>query len=343
VSEASDRRQFLNRAVLGAAGLGAAGLGAALSLEERLAQAAPPSAPAEPASPKPPAAGNMPCGKIGNVSVSRLLIGCNLLTGWAHSRDLLYVSKLLLAYHTEQKVFETLELAEQQGLNTIHIDPPTLHVVEKYQRQRKSKLQTLIDFPPSGNTPEMRDAIKGLVDRGATLLYSAGDAADHLTRAGRIDALAKFLELVREQGVPAGIGSHSLEVPIACEKNTLRPDFYVKTFHMDRYWSALPKDKRREWCWLAPPSDAHDGWHDNMWCINPEETAAFMQSVAAPWVAFKVMAAGAIDPRMAFSYAFRHGADFILAGMFDYQIAEDAKIATEAIRQFTNRKRPWRA
>ena len=57
-----------------------------------------------------------------------------------------------------------------------------------------------------------------------------------------------------------------------------------------------------------------------MWCNNPEETAAFMETVEKPWVAFKVMAAGAIPPRMAFSYAYRHGADFIIAGMFDFQV-----------------------
>jgi aspartate aminotransferase len=30
------------------------------------------------------------CGKIGNVALSRLLIGGNLIGGWAHSRDLMY-------------------------------------------------------------------------------------------------------------------------------------------------------------------------------------------------------------------------------------------------------------
>jgi len=33
------------------------------------------------------------------------------------------------------------------------------------------------------------------------------------------------------------------------------------------------------------------------WCRNPEETAAFMQTVTKPWIAFKIMAAGAIRRR----------------------------------------------
>ena len=62
-----------------------------------------------------------------------------------------------------------------------------------------------------------------------------------------------------------------------------------------------------------------------MWCNNPEETVAFMEKVEKPWIAFKVMAAGAIPPRMAFPYAYRNGADFIIAGMFDFQVETDVK------------------
>ena len=56
-----------------------------------------------------------------------------------------------------------------------------------------------------------------------------------------------------------------------------------------------------------------------------------------------VMAAGAIHPQMAFPFAFRNGADFVIAGMFDFQVETDVKIAVEALKKTQNRKRPWRA
>ena len=145
----------------------------------------------------------------------------------------------------------------------------------------------------------------------------------------------------KAQGVPAGIGGHSLQTPMACEKNGLNPDFYVKTFHSDRYWSATPRAKREEWCWLKPMSSEQGGYHDNMFCLDPEKTAGFMESVRRPWIAFKTMAAGAIHPQVAFPFAFRHGADFVVAGMFDFQIEQDAKLAIEAVRQCDQRKRQW--
>jgi pentose-5-phosphate-3-epimerase len=79
-----------------------------------------------------------------------------------------------------------------------------------------------------------------------------------------------------------------------------------------------------------------------MWCLDAEKTADFMETVTKPWIAFKVMAAGAIAPQMAFSHAYRNGADFIVAGMFDFQIEDDVKIAIEALRKLDRRQRPWR-
>jgi hypothetical protein len=335
MSETTDRRGFLNKTMFGAAGLGIAG-----GLPVR-AEAAASEALVESPAPKPPAK-TMPQGKIGKVSMSRLLMGGNLIGGWPHGRDLIYLGGLFKAYNTEKKVFDTLELAEQQGINTIQIDPLCFDVLEKYRKERKSKLQIMLCFNPAGSAQQVRDMVKRFVDRGATLLYIHGEAADHLARAGKIDVLAKAMEAVKAAGVPAGVGGHSLETPMACEKAKVPAEFYVKTFHMDRYWSATPKDRREEWCWYMPQSADHDGFHDNIWCLDAEKTAAFFETVEKPWVAFKVMAAGAIDPAMAFSHAFRNGADFIIAGMFDFQVEDDVKIASDTLRKLTTRKRPWR-
>jgi hypothetical protein len=68
-----------------------------------------------------------------------------------------------------------------------------------------------------------------------------------------------------------------------------------------------------------------------------------MATVPKPWIAFKVMAAGAIPPPDAFKYAFSNGADFVLAGMFDFEIAEDVKIASETLAGLKARPRPWLA
>lgn len=88
-------------------------------------------------------------------------------------------------------------------------------------------------------------------------------------------------------------------------------------------------------------SPRHEEYHDNMFCHNSQETAAFMQDVGVPWIAFKVLAAGAIPPEDGFSYAFDNGADFICVGMFDFQVEEDAELTRECVAKAKGRKRPW--
>jgi hypothetical protein len=68
-----------------------------------------------------------------------------------------------------------------------------------------------------------------------------------------------------------------------------------------------------------------------------------MGSYQKPWIAFKVMAAGAIPPEKAFRFAFSGGADFICAGMFDFQIADDVEIARRVLAEPLARTRPWLA
>ncbi len=66
-----------------------------------------------------------------------------------------------------------------------------------------------------------------------------------------------------------------------------------------------------------------------------------MSKVTKPWIAFKVMAAGTIPPADAFKYVFENGADHLLAGMFDFEVAEDTMIVSKTLDNLQGRKRAW--
>ena len=52
-----------------------------------------------------------------------------------------------------------------------------------------------------------------------------------------------------------------------------------------------------------------------------------MSQMPEPWIAFKILAAGALHPKNEFKHAFERGADFICVGMYDFQIVDDVNLA----------------
>ena len=192
---------------------------------------------------------------------------------------------------------------------------------------------------------KLKTQIDKAISQGADSLFLHGGYCDRLVQAGKpenVELLGQGLDYIRKQGYDAGLGAHALEVPMACDKQGIVPDYYFKTFHHDRYWSATPKDRRKRFCVDGPRSLDHNEFHDNIFCIDPEPTAEFMLDKKQPWVAFKVLAAGAIQPKSGFQYAFENGADFVAIGMFDFNVAEDVAIVKEVLKN-VQRERPWSA
>jgi hypothetical protein len=289
----------------------------------------------QPAATPSPAKDVLPQSSIGKLKVSRLILGGNLLTHYTHSRDLKYVYNLAAKYNTDEKIMETLALAEKQGINTLsmHNPPHPISVLRRYRTERGGKIQWIIcpTAPIEPDLAKYREHVESLMKDGCEAIYLWGVHADSLVAQGKMDLMAKAVELPKEFGVPSGVGAHSLDVIKACEQHGVKADFYIKTFHHHSYPTAPQPDQ------IKAPYNEFPGY----WCANPQETIDVMKSVKKPWIAFKVMAAGAIPPKNAFRYAFKNGADFVLAGMFDFEIAEDAQHAREAIASATERNRPW--
>jgi hypothetical protein len=318
-----NRRAFVNKTLLSSAGLVLAG-------EARdLAAASAAIAPAQPQA-------TLPKAKLGKLEVSRLILGGNLLTHYTHSRDLQYVYNLAAHYNTDEKIMETLALAEQHGINALSMHNPDhpMSVLRRYRQERGGKIQWII-CPTAQIDPDLavyRQDIEALLKDGCEALYVWGVHTDAMVPQGKVNLIAKAVDLMKSYGVPAGVGAHALESIKTCEQYGVKADFYIKTFHHHQYPSG-PKPEQ-----IKGPYNENPGY----WCANPEGTAEFMKKVEKPWIAFKVMAAGAIPPKDAIPYAYNHGADCVLAGMFDFEIAEDAQIARTAIAGAKDRVRPWK-
>jgi len=317
------RRGFVKSSLLASAALPLS-LGAPSAAKPQ-AIVSPGGSPATPAEP-------FPKGKIADQEFSRLMMGGNLIGGWSHSRDLAYVSPLMRHYNTPAKIRETLELGETQGITAINswVMDDNTDLFEHWKSGGKLKWFAQARPDAAGGFSQIQKAI----DQGATGIHLTGDACEGLLDQGKFEKIAQSVQFIRSQKRIAGVAAHDLRVIVACEKAGLDVDFYQKTLHTLDYYTA-PR----------PDETGALGAHDNSWCQDPQAVIDVFAKVKQPWIAFKILAAGAIHPRAAFPFAFNAGADFILVGMFDWQIAEDVKLAKHVLAVVggpnSKRTRPW--
>ncbi|MDR1385046.1 MAG: hypothetical protein LBJ67_14530 [Planctomycetaceae bacterium] len=255
---------------------------------------------------------------VGDIKLSRMFLGGNLIGGWAHARDLIYVSDLVKAYHTREKIYATFQMAEACGINAYLGHHSHIGILNDYWEKKSGTLQYIADCSDL-------EGAKRCIELGAAACYIQGEANDRLVREKKFDEVKRFLETVREEGVPVGLGGHYIETIRACVEQNLLPDFWMKTIHHDRYWSRRAGEQE----------------HDNVFCRKPQETIEFMNALPQPWIGFKVLAAGAIRPDDGFRFAFEAGADFLCVGHYDFQIVDNVNTCMNILESNLKRTRPW--
>jgi hypothetical protein len=253
-----------------------------------------------------------PTGKIGDLEISRLIYGGNLFSGFAHSGELVYVSGLLKHYFTDEKILDTLQICEENGINSaiLRTDNHVINALKRYRKERGGKIQWIAQtYPKVGNLTEN---IQMAIDNGAIAAFIMGGNADKFVEDGRVDCIHEVMAFMKGNGLVAGVGSHSLATPAIMEKEKVDLDFYFKTINSAGFATQEPND-----------------------------VASFMKTVTKPWIGFKVLGAGRVKPKEGFDMAFKLGADFINVGMYDFQVQEDISLVNEVVSAHQQRERTW--
>lgn len=299
-----DRRRFIERSLK----ISGAGLLAGMSFEEQALLAW-----ADDPAPIVDAPANQPgmTGRIGKLTVSRLICGGNLFSGFAHSRDLIYVSALMKQYFSPEKIMDTLQACEENGINTavMRCDEHIVGVLERYRKERGGKIQWIAQTYPK--VKDLTSNIQIAIDAGAVGAFMQGGIGDRFVADGNTELIGKVIAFTKQNGLVAGVGSHSLETPQAVEKQELDPDFYFKTINSVDY------------------------------CTQDPAKVANSMPLSKPWIAFKVLGAGTVRPRDGFRLAIEKGANFLNVGMFDFQVKENVAVMKDLLARNLPRLRPW--
>lgn len=292
--------------------------------------------------------GPMPMGKLGPYQISRLIAGHNLVGWQAHSRDLIYVSQLLRNYFTEDKVLETFRKYEEAGINASYLRIETRMVeLAKKHNAAGGKIQWIAQIVI--NEQDQKRDIDIALETGAKIGYIRGLEGDRFWKMGRMDVIQAGIDYAKKNGMFIGLATHSLDPLIAAEQaGGLGAEFYMKTFNSAQYWSAsaarTPDPNWKPTKDQLVQAEYEPGAHDNLWETTPKATTEFFAKVNKPFLAYKVLAAGAIHPIDGFKYAFVNGADFVSVGMYDFQLREDVNVTKKLFAdKMPERTRPWRA
>jgi len=202
-----DRRDFLIKSLLASSAVSLVGL----SVEEQALLA---SAQRAQMQPEPENTGSLPMGKIGEVEISRLIQGGNLVGGFAHSRDLVYVSSLFRQYFTEEKKIEVYRISEEQGINTIILnnpsrEDPSITALMKYRNEMGGRIQWIAQCNP--NVDDVEPNLQMAIDNGAVGAFIQGQVADRWVRDGRLDAVENAISFIKSTNV--GIVLIALKIP----------------------------------------------------------------------------------------------------------------------------------
>ena len=287
--------------------------------------------------------GVLPKGKLGKHEISRLVMGCNPMGGWSHSRDLPYVGELSKHWHTEKKMKETWAIAEQAGVNFCNLVEFQYKTFNEYKKETGSKMMNVCQCSIGEPNDRLKPVKKAVAD-GADFIYIQGENVDGLAKTNAIDVMLKTVEYIRSQGLLAGVGAHSIKTIHASLDVGVRPDFYYKTFHHDNYWSVTPAENRKEYPnYPEKRITDRNQWNDNMWDQYYKLTIDTFKSIDVPMFGFKVLAAGSIPPEDGIRWAYENGADFVCLGMYDFQVVDDVNTAIDILGSLGKRERPWRS
>lgn len=237
---------------------------------------------------------------IGDVEVSRFILGSNPFSGFSHqgtSRDL-----EMKHYYNTATIKATIRAAEALGVNTI-IARTDYHVIRLMMEywDDGSDIQWFAQTCPE--VGDHQTCINRAATNGATACHIHGGVMDFLLAQGRIGEIPDVVAEIRDRGMLAGIAGHNPKVFEWAEEN-LDVDYY-----MCSYYNSAHRDKRAEHV---------NGMKE--WFLEEDRQMMtdLIQRLSKPVVHYKVLAAGRNDPQaaLAFTASTMRANDAVCVGVF---------------------------
>ncbi len=278
----------------------------------------------------PHAAGTLPllptfdlCGK----KVTRLICGGNPFSGYSHvSAEL---DREMIEFYTMPALQATLAECLKNGVNTFQ-SRGDRHQMRMFLEHRLAGGAIQWIAQTASEFADHRANILEICRYKPIAIYHHGTHTDNSWHTGQIDAVRDLVKFIKDQGLPAGIGTHIPAVIEHAEEHGWETDFYMGCFYnLARQYKS------------APAADQNAYARDKFPKEDPAAMAKVLRAVKKPCIAFKIMAASrnCASPestRAAFEFAFDHikpgdGVDVGMLQKHKNQVAENAQTVREVL------------
>lgn len=257
--------------------------------------------------------------KIGDVSVSRMIIGGNPFSGFSHQTPA--KDREMRHHYTVAHIKEALGRAEAAGI-TAHISRADHHVM-RYLTEYWDEGGRMVWIAQT--CPELGSVMRGVenaIAGGAKACHLHGGMMDHLLANRQLDEIPGAIARLREAGLAPGIAGHDVRVFEWAEEN-VDVDYY-----MCSYYNPQPRETHAEH--IAGMTEVFEP-------ANREAMVRAIARLSKPVIHYKVLAAGRNDPREALRFVARHlrPQDAVCVGVFTKDhpnsIGENVRLLEDAL------------
>ncbi len=173
----------------------------------------------------------LPTIKIGDLDVTRLIIGGNPFSGNSHVNRAM--NDEMESFFTMEQIKKTLFQCMENGINTVQMrgDVFISRLVREF-RSEGGKMHWIAQTASEICSLEGNlNALLRFPVYAPDAIYLHGTTIDSLFKAKDFDEIKRRLSVVRKTGLPVGLGTHMPEVIDYCEENDLDVDFYMASVY----------------------------------------------------------------------------------------------------------------
>lgn len=256
--------------------------------------------------------------QICDLEVSRLIIGGNPFSGYSHQsaeRD-----EEMMDYYTTERLKETLNRAYEAGINTTVMRSDThIHRMLREYYNEGGQIQWIAQVGRDSEAMSLEQAVDRAVSAGADAVYMHGALLDSFYDDSREDRVRQLVDHIHSHDLPAGFAGHSPEAHLWADKSDAELDFQTVCFYN---------------C-----GSLHDGEGDKFKPEDPPKAVEAIRQISCPVLGYKIMAAGRVEPREAFEFAFNtiKDTDAVVVGMYlgdnENMIEENVAMVSEILGQ----------